>query len=208
MYKLVLIFLLLFAQSCPTQPEKSTTVDVLFVGNSLTYYNELPLLVQEILLKKGKHISVEQITEPNYSLEDHWVEGIVQQKIKSRTFELVIVQQGPSSQLDGKTMLVEYGKRLSRLCESNEATLAFYVVWPAISNYHTFDGVISNYSAAADSSKALLFNVGKNLKAHIDSTQDFSFYSGDGFHPSAEGSRFAAEIIAESMLQFFFNEQK
>lgn len=180
------------------QPNKAP-VKLLFVGNSLTYTNNLPQLVKEVAEMKDVRIKIEVLAFANYALEDHWNDGKLQSLIANGNYDYVIVQQGPSSQADGKTMLLDYGARIKSLCTQHGAQLAFYMVWPARVNYHMFDGVITNYSLAATETNSILCPVGKVWKNHFDKTQDFSYYGPDGFHPSLAGSQRAAEVIFESL---------
>ncbi len=192
--------LLLSCTLCSQQPDIDTrNVRILFVGNSLTYTNNLPQLVKNVAVKNDLRIHVEMLAYPNYALEDHWNDGQLQDLIAKGNFDYVVIQQGPSSQADGKTMLLEYGERIKVLCDTHTTKLAFFMVWPAKVNYHTFSGVISNYALAASQTNAILCPVGEVWKQHFDSTQDFSYYGADGFHPSQVGSQRAAEIIFESL---------
>ncbi|MCW5912928.1 MAG: SGNH/GDSL hydrolase family protein [Cyclobacteriaceae bacterium] len=183
---------------CAQQPDAART-RILFVGNSLTYTNNLPQLVKEAGVKNNVRIQADMLAYPNYALEDHWNDGELQKLIAGGKYDYVIVQQGPSSQADGKAMLLEYGGRIKLLCDKHQAKLAFYMVWPARVNYHTFPGVIANYTLAASETNSVLCPVGEVWKAHFDATGDFSYYGPDGFHPSLAGSQRAAEIIFESL---------
>ena len=136
----------------------------------------------------------------NYGLEDHWNDGEIQKLIKSKIYDYVIVQQGPSSQEYGRTSLLEYGKKLNTLCNENKAKLVFFMVWPSKKYYRNYEGVIKNYTNTANQLSALLCPVGKVWKDHFDKTKDFSYYSEDSFHPSLKGSEIAAEVIVNSIL--------
>lgn len=173
---------------------------ILFVGNSLTYYNDLPAKVAAIGLSKGNLIEKEMLAKPNYALEDHWNEGCLQALIKSGYYDFVVVQQGPSSQADGAKSLLEYGGYIQELCKANDTKLAFYMVWPARINYHTFPGVITNYTNAAYATGAILCPAGQAWKQYIDRTGDWSYYGPDEFHPSLLGTQVAAEIIYKSIF--------
>ena len=195
-----LIFTLLLLISFPTggvAPDK--TVTILFVGNSLTFTNDLPTLFENEARRHGRKVEADQLAFANYALEDHWNDGELQKRILSRKYQYVVVQQGPSSQSDGLAMLLDYGKRIKKLCDDNNSQLAFFMVWPARANAHSFEGVIANYTEAAEVNDALLCPVGKVWRTHFDTTQDFSYYGPDGFHPSPEGSRVAAKVIFESL---------
>ncbi|MBL7815429.1 MAG: hypothetical protein JNL70_10470 [Saprospiraceae bacterium] len=187
------------ATETPDTLKKDTTL--LFVGNSLTYSNNLPQLVADFAQSKGRHIKVEMLALPNYALVDHLADGNVQKMIATKQYQYVIVQQGPSSQLEGRTLLLEAATTFKTLCQENDAKLAFYMVWPAFANYYNFDGVIRNYTEAATTTNALLCPVGTVWKAYIDRTHDLSYYGDDQFHPSLKGSQIAAEVIYESLFK-------
>jgi hypothetical protein len=175
-------------------------INVLFIGNSLTYTNDLPALVVAEAKKKEVVVKTEMIAFPNYALEDHWNDGKIQARIKKGAFDYVVVQQGPSSQSEGREMLLAYGPRIASICKMANAKLVFFMVWPAKANIHTFDGVITNYRDAANKSESLLCPVGEIWRKHTEATGDFSYYGEDGFHPSRKGSELAARIIADTLL--------
>ncbi len=176
-------------------------VNILFIGNSLTYTNDLPKLLKNFAFSKGKKINVTCQCLPNYALIDHWTDGKIQNLLNSEKFTHVIIQQGPSSQEEGRLWLMEYGAKIKEVCEINKSKLAYYMVWPARSNYLTFDGVIKNYTDAAKANEAILCPVGLEWKKHFDQTNDFSLYGPDEFHPSLKGSMKAAEIIYSSIFK-------
>ena len=181
--------------------ENPQTYNLLFVGNSLTYTNNLPALVKQVALARGINVTTKMLAKPNYAIVDHWADGRVQELIKTKNYDYVIIQQGPSSQPDGYNMLVNGGRFYRDLTQEHGAKLAYFMVWPARQYYHTFDGVIANYTAGAQANDAILLPVGQIWKNHFDQTGDFSYYSSDQFHPSKIGSEVAATIIVETLFQ-------
>jgi len=197
-----------FLLSCPssyglpqTPDTTKTGMRVLFIGNSLTYTNNLPQLVKENARLKGIEIETKMVAFPNYAIEDHWNDGEVQKLIASRHYDFVILQQGPSSQRDGREMLINYGKKYKNLCKSKDVQLCYFMVWPSLRYYHTFDAVIKNHNDAASINNAILLPVGQVWKDYIDTTSSNAYYSSDGFHPTLKGSQVAAEVIVEHLLQ-------
>lgn len=187
--------------TCTPKPRSRAGVTkILFIGNSLTYTNDLPTKVSAIGLDRGRLIEKEVLAEPNYALEDHWNAGCLQAMISSGYFDYVIIQQGPSSQVDGATSLLEYGGRIKALCDLNSTKLAFFMVWPARVYYNTFPGVITNYTQAANSTQSILCPVGLIWKQYQDRTGDFSYYGPDDFHPSPSGTQVAAEVIYKTLF--------
>ncbi len=180
---------------------QDSVVTMLFVGNSLTYTNDLPALVTTVAGKNKITVTTEMLAFPNYALEDHWNDGKMQELLAKNEYDFVVVQQGPSSQDEGRLMLLNYGQKIKELCDQYQSKLAFFMVWPAVSNNRHFDGVIKNYRDAATSTNSILCPVGEVWHAHIKKTQDLSYYGPDGFHPSPEGSKKAAQIIVESLFR-------
>lgn len=178
-----------------------TAKKVLFIGNSLTYYYYLPKLVEKVGRDKGVEIKSEMVAKANYGLEDHWNDGDIQELIKTKKYDFVVVQQGPSSQADGRASLLEYGARIKNICTPQNTKLAFFMVWPAYAYYHTFDGVIKNYTDAAIATNSLLCPVGREWNDYFLSTGDYSYYGPDLFHPSLKGSENAALIIFKTLFK-------
>lgn len=203
-----LFFLSISTAACKksksAQPEivySDSAKSILFVGNSLTYTNDLPALVAKIGRDSGIEIKTRTLAYPNYALEDHWNDGVMQSLIASGEYDFVVVQQGPSSQSDGRIMLLDYGARIKTLCTGNNAQLAFFMVWPAFVNFGTFDGVIANYTAAATATNSLLCPVGLAWKNYFQASGDYSYYGPDMFHPSLKGSENAGLIIYKTLIK-------
>jgi hypothetical protein len=192
--------LLLMVISFTSYASIDSTRKILFIGNSFTYTNDLPALVKLAAAGKGISITTETIAYANYALEDHWNDGRIQQLIAQNKYDFVIVQQGPSSQADGRAMLLDYGERIKNLCGKHGSKLAFFMVWPARANLHMIEGVIKNYSDAAAATKSIVCPVGSAWKKYFTDTGDYSLYGPDQFHPSEKGSRVAAEVIADSLF--------
>ncbi|MEY8021659.1 SGNH/GDSL hydrolase family protein [Muriicola sp. SD30] len=203
MKRSVLLYLLLLLLNSSIYCQDTTEtkcVKILFVGNSLTYSNNLPQLVKKDAQSKGIEVDYEMIAFPNYAIIDHWNDGNVQKLISSQSFDFVILQQGPSSQREGRRMLIEDGNKYKELCELNKSTLCYFMVWPSLNYYRTFDDVIKNHRDAATINGALLLPVGEVWKEYIDSTEKLDYYSQDGFHPSKLGSSVAAKVIVDYLF--------
>lgn len=191
----------LYVMEACASKNTSDEIAVLFVGNSLTYANDLPKSVAAVAKEKGVTIKTKMIAFPNYALIDHWNDGKIQEEISKNSYDFVVVQQGPSSQAYGREVLLNYGEKLQEICQKNNTSLCFFMVWPSLTYYHTFEGVIKNYSDAAATNNAILLPVGEVWKAYFDATNNYDYYASDGFHPSEKGSQIAAQVIVEYLLK-------
>ncbi|WP_339915890.1 SGNH/GDSL hydrolase family protein [Yeosuana marina] len=168
MNKYVTLFFILIVtctSSCCQEEIKNNSskkeFNILFIGNSLTYTNNLPELVKKKAELQGIKIDTKMEAFPNYAIIDHWNDGEIQKLISSNKYDFVIIQQGSSSQNNGREILIEYGEKFSDLCKLNNTKLCYFMVWPSLSNYHTFEGVITNYTDAASINNSILLPVGK-----------------------------------------------
>lgn len=201
MKKLLLCLIFICSQYVNSQSEDTKEFSILFIGNSLTYYNNLPKLVTENAKSKDLTIKTQMLAFPNYAIEDHWNEGKIQKLLKSKNFDYIIIQQGPSSQEEGRQMLIDYGKKISNLFKSSNSKLCYLMTWPSLQYYNTFDNVIKNHKEAAKLNNAILIPVGKYWKSNIEKNKDYSYYGTDGFHPSEKGSKMTAKIIVDTLFK-------
>ena len=194
----LLLFTLLISSTMAMQAKPPR---LLFVGNGLTYTNNLPELVKLEFKNRDIKVKTKMLANLNYELKDHWEKGELQKLIKSGKFDYVIIQQGPSSQGKERQTLLHCGNLISRLCKQSNTKLVYLMVWPSRSYYHTFDEVIASHKDAAEMSNAELCPVGEVWKKHFDETGDFGYYGNDGYYPSIRGSQIAASVIADHLSE-------
>lgn len=73
------------------QPEPR---NILFIGNSLTYYHEMPEMLQQMFNEQQFQINVEKSTLPGASLSDHLSNEETLERINSRDWDFLILQEG------------------------------------------------------------------------------------------------------------------
>ena len=182
---------LLLATLFTFQPQP---IRILFVGNSLTYANDLPATVCALARATGKRVVCESVAKPDYSLEDHWNEREARNAI-ARGWDFVVLQQGPSALPESRRLLIAYTKRFDAEIRQAGARTALYMVWPSRARRADFPGVSQSYAAAAKAVKGLLIPAGDAWRAAWASDPKLPLYGPDGFHPSASGSYLAALVI-------------
>ena len=167
---------------------------ILFVGNSLTYSNDLPATVCALARAAGHDAVCESVARPDYSLEDHWNDREARRAI-ARGWNVVVLQQGPSALAESRVLLIEYTRRFDAEIRKAGARTALYMVWPSRSRSGDFDGVSRSYGAAATAVGGLLLPVGDAWRDAWSLDPSLPLYSNDGLHPSPAGSALAAMVI-------------
>lgn len=192
-----LILLLLAAASCgSTSPERAPGLRILFIGNSLTYANDMPSLVQQVgHSDPDRPVTVSSVAIGGYSLEDHWNHGEALAAIRQGGWDLVVLQQGPSALPESRTNLIEWTTRFAAEIRQAGARPAVYMVWPELARASDWDAVTASYAAAAAAADAVLFPAGEALRSARAANPAMVLFESDGFHPAPLGSVGVALVI-------------
>jgi hypothetical protein len=135
---LIVSILLLFL-SC--SPKKKSEISVLFVGNSLTYYNDVPSKVAALYLSiTGKKIKVDMIAEGGLSLEQHLKKSFVVKKIKNNHYYAVVLQDFGgwplcSTQIPACSRNSQSLEKLILLSEESKAKPIWYSTYQTSENF-------------------------------------------------------------------------
>jgi hypothetical protein len=185
-----------YGQTSNQQPVTRNPLRVLFIGNSFTYVNDLPRIVEAMSRADGgPKIDWRMVAFPGFSLEDHWRQGGARREIASGPWDFVVLQQGPSSTDDGREVLVEYARRFAPLIKKAGATPAFYGVWPASVRTQDFPGAEESYRQAARVVQGVVLPAAEAWERVFRRDQSVALYGPDGLHPSPEGSYLAALVV-------------
>ncbi|MBC8086326.1 MAG: SGNH/GDSL hydrolase family protein [Phycisphaerae bacterium] len=186
-----------FATPPTLEPLPPGGIHVLFIGNSLTYSNDLPGTLSALALATGDTIRTASITDPDYALVDHLQEGFATRAIKADTWHYVVLQQGPSSLQVNRDSLIDITKLFDATVKQAGAKTALFSVWPQTVNYATFPRAIESYRLAAEAVAGVYLPVGAAWLAALTQDQTIPLYSGDGLHPSELGTYLAALVMYE-----------
>jgi hypothetical protein len=134
-----------------------------------------------------------------FALEDHWQTTDVAQAIADGHYDVVVLQQGPTSLPESRVNLLQWGKTFADAIRQSGARPAFFTVWPESWRSYAFDAVIYSYRAAARDNHALLLPAGLAWKNVLRANPRITLYGPDGFHPSRLGTYLAAVTIASGL---------
>jgi hypothetical protein len=187
----------------PLGPVSTRPYRILFIGNSLTYVNDLPGMLAGLArsVEDRRPIETESVAYPNFALEDHLAQGDAARAIRKGGWDVVVLQQGPSSLPESRANLVEYSKRFAVLIRAVGARPAMYGVWPEAARIQVIDDCIESYRVAADSIDGLLFPAAKSWKSAWQIDPSLPLYGPDAFHPSVLGTYAAAATMLAVVLE-------
>jgi hypothetical protein len=186
----------------PAQPEAPRFYRVLFIGNSLTEVNDLPHVFLHLVTGAGDSAEVAAVVRGGFALVDH-AAGLSDavQVIRSRPWDYVVLQQGPSTLPISRDTLIVGTRLLDQFIRAAGGRTAEFMVWPAKDNLGAFDAVRLSYQAAAQAVDGLFLPAGEAWRAAWSVDPSLPLYGPDGFHPSELGTFLAALVILEAITQ-------
>jgi hypothetical protein len=183
----------------PPPPPAGDVIDVLALGNSLTYTWNVPLLVQQLAAAAGgATIRFTTRAEPNWSLEEHWADLGAQAEARSGQHDIVMMQQGASTLPASGTHLTSWTQAWAGVIRQAGARPALYQVWAPVGG--DLDAAIANYEAAANAASTGLYPVGRAWREARRLDPTISLWSADGLHQGPQGAWLAALVIASVIL--------
>jgi hypothetical protein len=175
-------------------------LSVLFVGNSLTAANDLPGMVAALAAAAGvERFRYEAVTAGGAALEDHWNDGRAVEAIEGARWDVVVLQQGPSSLESSRLNLIEWAGRFAGKIRERGGRPALYMVWPPLGG--DWDAVTRSYTDAAVAVDGMLFPAGEALRAVHAEQPDIPLFAADQFHPSRAGTYLAALVIIGALTE-------
>jgi PKD repeat protein len=202
------ITLILFTLVAIAIQGQSQTQNVLFVGNSYTYYNNMPLIVANLALSMGDTLIYDSSTPGGHTLEQHSANATTLSKIAQGGWDYVVLQEQsqrpsfPMAQVE--TQVLPFAAQLNELIltASPCAETVFYMTWgrkngdagncpnwPPVCTYVGMDDLLyERYMLMADLNDGIVSPVGALWRYIRDNHPGIDLYDPDESHPSASGS--------------------
>lgn len=202
-----LILLMLIASTSVAQQTR-----ILFLGNSYTQVNNLPILLQDLALSKGDSITVDSNTPGGFTLQGHSTNATSLAKINAGNYDYVVLQE--QSQLPSFSPgqvandVFPYAYLLDSLIHAANpcAKTVFYMTWGRkygdasnCANYApvcTYEGMQmrlrDSYVQMAVDNEAMVAPAGMAWRTSWYADSTINLWSSDNSHPSLAGSYLTA----------------
>jgi hypothetical protein len=170
---------------------------VLFVGNSYTSVNKLPQLLEQLsaAAKLNSPIRCTMATAGGATLEKHWNNSQFRELLKSRKWDIVVLQEQSLRPLDGPDLFFEYARLWNKEIKANGAKLLFYMTWARKATLEKQPVYTENYRKAARDCGGTVVPVGEAWRVVREQKPDIELFAKDGSHPSPAGSYLAACVF-------------
>lgn len=185
------------ASQPPTEPYSPRTHNVLFVGNSLTYTNDLPGTFRDLAIAGGYDVGVAMLASPNVALIDYAVDRNIMSTIGNGKWNYVVLQQGTTSVPICRDTLVLAAQLMDPYIRRSGGVPAIFMSWPASNRQQVFPNVHDSHALAAQTVSGIFLPVGDAWLEAWKANANQPLYGGDGYHPSQAGTYLAALVMYE-----------
>lgn len=167
---------------------------ILFIGNSLTYVNDVPGILQALADSAGESVAVATVAAPNVALIDHWNDGAARHEIAQRRWAFVVLQQGWTPAGVCRDTLRLAAQRFATPIRDVGARPALFEAWAPRSRPEQQLGTIESYQLAAEDVEGLLLPIAEAWLAVGRRDSTLNLYL-DDIHANAAGSYLAALVM-------------
>ncbi len=192
----------------------SDTTKVLFIGNSYTYANDLPVLFKNLSLSGGRNVVTGMSAPGGYMLENHMTNETTLNLIKQGGWDFVVMQEQSQAPTIGHFRygsMYPSGKFLDSLIRINNLHSCFFMTWgrqyggqqcidtfcsPVFRDFfHMQDSLKSAYTEISSRLNAVLCSVGEAWRRARTLQPDIGLWEPDESHPTLMGSYLAACVF-------------
>jgi hypothetical protein len=184
--------------------ERPRPLRVLFVGNSLTYYNDLPGMLQALHRANpaARVVDVDMIAQGGMTMAQHLASPVLGIALEQKAYDVVVLQEFGGWPLcsSGALPACEHSadamRRAITLVREHHARPIWYSTWQRFPDRQI---ALSKMSATmAEESSVAIADVGLAMKRYTDLGGREPLLESDG-HPTRAGSWLAAAAIYRTM---------
>jgi hypothetical protein len=200
-----------FAVADPRADAPRAPVRALFIGNSATYYNNLPRLTAALAASAAdaRRLETEMITVGGATLKRHWDDGIALAAIRRGGWQYVVLQEQttlgpirtPGIKVNDPAMFHDYARRFDAEIKRAGATTVFFLTWARRDRPETQAAITRAYTMIAAELGARVAPVGVAWERALSSNPALARSSSQS---ASRRSLLAASrsVVAPSIVHF------
>lgn len=196
---------------------KTNSPRILFVGNSLTFTNDLPQMVQQICKKNGINAQVESVVKgahtltryvhpsPRYSTDKELNKQLMS-LLKNKKWDYVVLQDQRHAAITDVSDMREAVSVLEPLIKKAGAQMVLYETWAPMSGHFDYNGsrpIAANYGEYQSKIASTYYSLAAKYNCALSPAgiafarakriyPDISLYNSDKLHPSTAGTYLSA----------------
>ena len=190
--------------------EKGSGESILFIGNSLTYTNDLPKVMEAYVAQAYPDVKLQTkaIAKPGWTLDQHKADGTALVALRARSWNYVVLQGGrgdtSGGTIDGRRFFVRptsFLEAVAFFADQVKAQSGVPILFGGWGGGGAESARYSEqaYELAVHQTKSVLAPVGF-VSDRLRSATGIKLIGPDGIHPTKQGTVLAAVVLAKVMF--------
>jgi hypothetical protein len=173
---------------------------ILFLGNSFTYSNDMPHILQGLAASQGRKLEIAVHAPGGCTLEKHWQDGKAKELIDSKKWDYVVLQESSDRPIENLKSMKENAGKLDELIKKQGAKTALFMTWARQDKAATQRRIATAYEETAKQLGATVVPVGLAWQKARGGTKPFTLHAADKNHPNELGSYLAACVFYVALV--------
>lgn len=186
-------------------PHRKTPFRILFVGNSHTFFNDIPGLLSEMSKIQGStEVITESVVEGGKGLKYHYDTGVAAERMASEKYDFVVLQDHAQQPCVDENAFIEYNVKLSKIAKDHGAIPLVYMLFERKKDCP--EGYCPQETLTSSSRRALkciqggdgagdISPVGEAWRAFSVRRPDLELHQSDGYHSNEAGAYLTACVF-------------
>lgn len=182
--------------------------NILFLGNSFTYYNQLPEIFKLLASSGGYNVSVDSVTKGGSKLQDfnNELASEVSDKLKNK-WDIVVLQEQskiPAMSKERTEIMYPSVRELNKKITENGAQAMMYMTWGY--RYGDIDNGYETFEEMQEALKVGYMEIAQELSLPVSPVgiaflkakqkdKNINLWDEDNFHPNIQGSYLAGCVF-------------
>jgi hypothetical protein len=195
---LILCLVVLALSGCDLLTGRSGT-GVLFIGNSLTYYNGG---IDQQLRGLAPEVRTRRFAEGGYTLERHWQEGKALKSIQQGVWDYVVLQEQSQRPVLTQPRFFEFAQDFDQEIKKSGAQTVLLMTWErpeSVPDGVTTDNLAAAYNRVGAKLGDKVAPAGLAFERALREQPDLALYNPDG-HPTIYGTYLAACVLYATLF--------
>ena len=173
---------------------------ILFIGNSFTYANDMPHILQGLAASRNRKLDVAMHAPGGCTLEKHWRDGKAAELIGGKKWDVVVLQESSTGPIENPKSMKEFAGKLHELIKKQGARTILFMTWARQDKAASQRRIAIAYEETAKELGATVVPVGIAWQKARSAGKPFTLHAADKIHPNELGSYLAACVFFAALV--------